>query len=250
MLRDVNSFWGHINELTKRMKVVLINFLVATFIMLLLPSNADFLGTTSNYKPLVSVFLNTARNYALPDNVTLYAIQISDPITLYAVAAVLFGAVFTLPVFSYEIYKFVDPALFENEKKSVYPFVAIVSVLFAIGAIFGFVFLFPTFISAMFPFFSAVGAELMFSIIDFYNLFFFTIVISGFIFTIPPFFVLLVKFNIIKTSMFKNKRKWIYIGMGIAALFISPGATPQGDLVLFLALAGLFETRHPSCKTL
>lgn len=241
MLKEINSFWGHVNELAKRMKPVLINFLAATFLMLLLPANADFLATTNNYQPLVSVFLNTARNYVLPVNVKLYAIQISDPITLYAVAAVLFGAAFTVPLFSYELYKFVDPALFDNERKSVYPFVTIVSGLFVAGCLFGFFFLFPAFINSMFPFFSAVGAELMFSIMDFYNLLFFTIIISGFIFTIPPFFVMLVKFNIIKPSMFRNKRKWIYLGMGVAALFISPGATPQGDLVLFLALAGLFE---------
>ena len=220
MPEEVNTFWGHIAELAKRMKVVLLTFLVATFVMLVLPANTDFLATTDNYQPLVSVFLNKARALMLPPNVKLIAIQISDPITLYAVAAVLFGVVFTVPVLAFEIYKFVDPALYPHEKKAIYPFVAIVTMLFIFGSIFGFFFLFPAFIYSMFPFFYAVGAELIFSIMDFYNMMFFTVVVSGFLFTMPAFFVLLVKFNIIHTGMFKRKRKYVYLGIVILGFWL------------------------------
>jgi len=93
----------------------------------------------------------------------------------------------------------------------------------------------------MFPFFTAVGAEMMFSIMDFYNMLFFTIIVSGVIFTIPAFFVLLVKFGVIRTSMFSRKRKYVYLGIVVLAMLITPGATPQGNLFLSLALVALFE---------
>jgi sec-independent protein translocase protein TatC len=241
MPEGIDGFWGHVTELTKRMKVVLFTFIVSTIVMLVLPGNADFLATTNNYQPLMSVFLKKMREMTLPPNVQLIALQISDPITLYFMAALVFSVSITLPVLAYEIYKFVDPALFPHERKAIYPFVSTVSVLFVAGAFFGYFFLFPTFIYSMFPFFSAVGAEMMFSIMDFYNMLFFTIIISGLIFTIPAFFVLLVKFGVINTGMFCKKRKYIYAGLVAAALFISPGATPQGDLALFICLALLFE---------
>ena len=77
---------------------------------------------------------------------------------------------------------------------------------------------------------------------DFYNTVFFTVLISGFLFIVPVFFIVLVKFNIVKTRMVKpGKRKWVYAGLIIAAMLISPGATPIGDLILFVALAVLFE---------
>jgi sec-independent protein translocase protein TatC len=237
----INGFWGHVAELTKRMKVVLFTFIIATIVMLVLPGNTDFLATTSNYQPLMSVFLKKVRDMTLPPNVRLIALQISDPITLYVMAALVFSVTITMPVLAYEIYKFVDPALHPHERKAIYPFASAVSVLFIAGAVFGYFFLFPTFIYSMFPFFSAVGAEMMFSIMDFYNMLFFTIIVSGLIFTIPAFFVLLVKFGIIRTDMFRKKRKYIYAGLVVAALFISPGATPQGDLVLFISLALLVE---------
>jgi sec-independent protein translocase protein TatC len=237
----IDSFWGHATELIKRMKIVLIVFLVATIIMLVLPGTTDLLALTNNYQPLVSVFLKYIRDMVLPDNVKLIALQISDPITLYVMASLVFSTSFTIPVFAYQTYKFVVPALKPEEKKAIFPFVTVVSALFVAGVFFGFYFLFPTFVSSMFPFFSAVGAELMFSLLDFYNMLFFTIIVSGFLFTIPAFFVLLVKFGVLNTGMFSKKRRYLYLGMVVLALFISPGATPQGDLYILISLIALFE---------
>lgn len=241
MAEVIASIWGHIAELVKRMKIVLVVFITSTFVMLVLPGNSDLLGVTNNYQPFVSVFLRYVREMVLPPGVKLMALDISDPITLYVMAALVFSIAITLPFFAYELYKFIDPALKIHEKRMITPFASSVFVLFVVGAIFGFFFLFPSFIQSLFPFFSAVGAEMMFSIMDFYNMLFFTVMVSGLLFTIPAFFVLLVKFKIIKTRMFSKSRKYIYAGMVVAAMLISPGATPQGDLYLFVALMALFE---------
>ena len=241
-LETANSLWGHIAELVKRLKIVLVVFIVSTFVMLVLPGNGDLLGITDNYQPLVSVFLRYVRDMVLPSDVKLFAVDISDPITLYVMAALVFSVAITIPVFALQVYKFVNPALKLNEKRVIAPFVTSVTVLFMSGAVFGFFFLFPTFITSLFPFFTAVGAEMMFSIMDFYNTLFFTVLVSGFLFTIPAFFILLVKFGIVKPNIFSKRRKYIYLGFIVLAMLISPGATPQGDLYLFLALAILFES--------
>jgi uncharacterized paraquat-inducible protein A len=41
--------------------------------------------------------------------------------------------------------------------------------------------------------------------------------------------------------MVSGKRKWIYAGLLVAAMLISPGATPMGDFILFVALSILVE---------
>jgi sec-independent protein translocase protein TatC len=177
----------------------------------------------------------------LPQGASLFASSMSDPITLYAYAAVIFAIGITLPIFAYEAFKFIDPALYPHERRAIFPFVTIVSVLFVLGALFGFFFLAPSFIQGFLPFYSAVNAIELFPIMDFYNTIFFTIIISGVLFTIPAFFVLLVKFGILKTKPITKQRKYIYAGLAIAAMLISPGATPIGDLYLFLALLALVE---------
>ena len=241
MTEYFSSFWGHITEFIQRMKVVLGTFIVALLVMLVLPSNSDFFAMTNNYKPLMSVILTYIANMFLPSDAQLYAASMSDPITLYVYAALVFAIGITLPVFAYEAYKFVVPALHPHEKKAMFPYVSGVTILFIFGAMFGFFFLAPSFIQGFFPFYSAVNAIKLFPIMDFYNMVFFTIIVSGLLFTIPVFFVLLVKYNIIKTKMVTGKRKYIYAGLAIAAMLISPGATPSGDLYLFIALALLFE---------
>jgi Sec-independent protein secretion pathway component TatC len=223
------------------MKVFLITFIVALLVMLVLPANSDFFALTNNYQPLVSLFLEYIRGVTLPGDVRLFTSTFSDPITLYVYAAIVFAVIISLPVFAYEVFKFVEPALYSNEKKMVYPFVSSVMVLFIAGALVGFYFLAPSFISSMLAFYPTVGAELLVPIMDFYSLLLFTLLISGLIFTLPAFFVLLIKFGIIRTNIFTKSRKYVYAGLVILSLLISPGATPQGDLYLFIILAILFE---------
>lgn len=236
-----DSFWGHVEELGKRLKIVVFTFIVSTIVILILPANFDFLAGAGNYQPLVSVFLRSIRDRVLTPDVRLIAIQFSDPIELYVWASVIFSSAITMPVLAYEVYKFVDPALHGEERKEVYPFVTSVTVSFIAGGIFGFFILFPLFITSMYPFFAAVGAELIFSIMDFYNILFFTIISMGLVFTLPVFFVLLVKYGIIHTDIFRKNRKYLYAGLVVLAMFISPGASPQGNLFLFLPLIVLLE---------
>jgi sec-independent protein translocase protein TatC len=177
----------------------------------------------------------------LPPEARLIAITMSDPITLYVYAALVFAIGITLPVFAYEAYKFIVPALYPHEKKAIFPFISIVTLLFVLGAIFGFFFLAPAFVQGFFPFYRALGVLELIPVMDFYNMIFFTIIISGLLFTIPAFFVLLVKFGILHTGSVTKHRKYIYGGLIVAALLISPGATPIGDLYLFIALLSLVE---------
>ena len=176
------GFWGHVTEFIKRMKVVLAVFVVSLFIMLVLPGNNDFFATTNNYKPLMSVLLVYIANLFLPQGAQLFASSMSDPITLYAYAAVVFAVGITLPIFAYEAFKFIDPALYPYERRAIFPFVIITTVLFVLGALFGFFFLAPSFIQGFLPFYTAVNALEIFPIMDFYSTIFFTVIISGVLF--------------------------------------------------------------------
>jgi len=235
------NFRGHIEELARRLKVVLFTLIASTVVILVLPGNLNFLQNFEYYEPWVSIFLKTIRERVLPSNVNLIAIHFTDPIELYVFASLIFSLTITLPVLAYEVYRFIDPALHPHERKEIYPFVASVAILFIFGILFGFFILFPFFIMSMFPFFTAVGAELIFSLMDFYNTLFFTVIVTGLVFASPAFFVILVKYGIIRTDMFRQKRKYLYLALVGLAMIISPGASPQGNLFLFVPMAVLFE---------
>lgn len=79
----------------------------------------------------------------LPEGTKLLAIKPTEIFFTYLKCALLSGFLLTLPVFFYQIWRFVAPGLYPNEKRAVVPFVFFSTVLFGGGAIFGYLAVFP-----------------------------------------------------------------------------------------------------------
>jgi len=235
-------FWGHVTELAGRLKTVMYVLIVSTVLFMVLPSNLDFLSRPFEfYDPLVALILREIRAQVLPPNVRLIGYELTAPLELYLIASVVFGFAVTIPVLAYEIYRFVDPALYAQERRAVYPFVLSFTALFIIGATFGYRILTPFTIWALFPFFTAVGAEQVVSIIDFYTMVFVSTLLSGLIFTWPVFFVLLARFGLVQSSTIRNRRKYVYAAMYIVTAVVTPDGGPLADVALFLPMVVLTE---------
>jgi Sec-independent protein secretion pathway component TatC len=76
---------------------------------------------------------------------------------------------------------------------------------------------------------------------DFYQLVFVTTLATGFAFTMPVFFVLLVRFGILKTSYITSRRRYIYAAMYVVTAVITPDGGPLGDIALFVPMVVLLE---------
>jgi sec-independent protein translocase protein TatC len=174
-------------------------------------------------------------------NVTLIAGTLTAPLELLLWASLILGFAVSSPVIAYEVYRFIDPALYENEKKAVYPFLASFTTLFVIGIIFGYKILTPLIIWGTLLFFPSVQAAPEIFVNNFYQIIFLTTLASGFSFTLPVFFVLLVKFGILSTGVVTHNRKYIYVALYIIAAFLTPDGTIVGDLILFIPLVILLE---------
>jgi sec-independent protein translocase protein TatC len=86
---------------------------------------------------------------------TLQAIAPTEIFFTYLKCALLAGFVFALPVIFWQIWAFVSPGLYDNERSTVLPFVLVSTLLFAGGAIFGYSQVFPL----MFDFFTGFDSE-------------------------------------------------------------------------------------------
>jgi sec-independent protein translocase protein TatC len=235
-------FWDHVAELAKRLKVVLYVLVISTLTFMIFPSDLTFLSNPLQfYDPLVALILRQIRAQMLPPNVRLIGYELTVPMELYLIASFIMGFAVSIPVLAYETYRFIDPALYPHERKAVYPFVLSFTALFVAGAAFGYKILTPFMIWALFPFFTAVGAEQIISIMDFYNMVFVSTLMSGLVFTWPVFFVLLVRFGILKTSMISSNRKYVYAAMYVITAFMTPDGGPLADLMLFLPMVMLTE---------
>ena len=236
------TIFEHLRELAARLKIVLYSLFVATTFFMVFPANASFLENPfAFYDPLIALVLRQVVKDALPGGIQLIAGEFTAPLEIYLIASVLLGVAVSTPVIAYELYEYIDPALYPEERRAVYPFVGSFSVLFLIGAVFGYKVLAPFMLWAMLPFFRLTSAVPIIYVMDFYSLVFITTLTAGFSFTLPVFFVLLVRFGIIKTSYVTTRRRYIYAALYIITAVVTPDGGPIADIALFVPMAILLE---------
>ncbi|MEM3386719.1 MAG: twin-arginine translocase subunit TatC [Nitrososphaerales archaeon] len=235
------TFQEHMAELASRLKVILYTLVASTIIFMALPADLSFLHNPPVFKPLVSVLLTYIRGDILPPSVRLIAGEITTPLELYVLASFALGVAVSLPVIFFQIYRFVDPALYPEERRMVYPFVFAFMSLFVVGAVFGYKILSPFMIWALLPFFEALQVEAIVYVMDFYTLVFILVILCGLVFTFPVIFVLLVKFNIVGTEILTKNRKYVYAGAFVLTALITPDGGPIADVALFLPIVILLE---------
>lgn len=236
------TMWEHIAELSARLKIVLYSLMITTTFFMTFPTNASFIqNPLAFYDPMIALVLRQVVKDVLPAGIQLIAAEFTAPLEVYLIASVILGVAASAPVIAYEIYRYVDPALYPEERKAVYPFVISFTFLFLIGVIFGYKVLAPFMLWAMLPFVRLTNALPIINVMDFYNLVFITVLVTGFSFTMPVFFVLLVRFGIIKTSYVTTRRKYIYAALYILTATITPDGGPVADIALFVPMAILLE---------
>lgn len=234
--------WDHIAELAKLLKIWIYTFVIATIVFMVLPADLTFLqNPLGNYRPLVSLVLVGIKDRLLPSTVQLIAGDFTAPIELYVITAVVLGFAVSIPVLAYEVYAFVNPALLPQERESVYPFVTAFSLLFVAGSLFAFFVLLPFVVYGTLIFLAYTGASPFVNINDFYSLVFFTIIITGFSFTLPVFLVLLVKFRVLDTSVLTKRRRYLWVSIYILTAIITPDGGPLADVALFVPIIILLE---------
>ena len=241
-----SSYLGHVAELAQRSKVIIIALFISTIFFMLFPADPlDLLNPSSwltgFYRPMVSVMLENIKAYVAPPGLQIISLQIGDPLEVYIFASILLGLVVSSPVIGYEVYMFVNPALLDEERRSIYPFVLGFSGCFILGAAFGYLFLAPIIGLTMILFSGFIGAQPVITALDFYSMIFISILFTGFGFTIPAIFVLLVKLGVVGTSILTENRVIFYIVLfGITALVTADGG-PLADLFLCVPIVLLTE---------
>ncbi len=239
-------FSEHIDELRRRVKVVFISLVVMIFLVLLLPVNPSQL-LTENLSNLVywstpvSVFLNGIYSYVLPSGWVLIGFHVNEPLEVLLVSALVLGLALDMPIIAYEVYKFVDPALKENERQMLYPIVGSATGLFLVGILFGYFILAKFIFFALQPFFSAVNASTVIDVSDFYFIVFLSVLFSGFAFTTPVFTYLLMRFGVVSPGFFSKNRVLIWAVTYIVTAFVTPDGGPLLDVILFVPVIALLE---------
>jgi sec-independent protein translocase protein TatC len=144
----------------------------------------------------------------------------TEPFNLYLKVAALAGLFLTSPFVLYQVWMFISPGLYRNEKKYVVPFMVSTIALFSAGGYFGFKIVYPQALGFLIHF----GRQFqpMITIGEYTSLFLSIILGMGLIFELPILIFFLALMGIVSAGfMWKNFRYAILIIFIIAAI-VSP----------------------------
>lgn len=157
----------------------------------------------------------------LPEGGTLIAIQVAAPfLTPFKLALVL--AIFlSVPVLLYQLWAFVAPGLYKNERRLIFPLLFSSSLLFYAGVAFSYFVVFPL----IFAFFSAVAPEGvqvvpdMTAYLDFVLKLFMAF---GLAFEVPVATVLLVWTGFVTPEKLAKNRAYVFLGAFVVGMLLTP----------------------------
>lgn len=220
------SLISHLLELRDRLLRSLLALLIV-FVPLAVISNElyEFLA-----KPLME---------QLPQGTSMIATEPHAPFFVPFKFAFAVAFAITIPFLLYQIWAFVAPGLYKNEKRLVYPLLISSSVLFYLGIAFSYFVVFPL----IFKFFanSAPEGVAVMTDINAYLSFVLKLFFAfGVAFEVPIATILLVKIGITTPDALAEKRPYIIIGAFILGMLLTPPDIFSQTL-LALPVWALFE---------
>lgn len=175
-------------------------------------------------KPLIDV---------LPPGSTLIATTLPEKFFTVMKLALVAGAFVASPIIFYQLWKFVAPGLYKEERKIIIPVAVASALCFVGGALFGYFIVFPY----GFKFFVDYASDfitIMPTISAYFSLAVTLLFAFGLIFELPVFIFFLTSLGLVSTKALRKFRRWaILLSFIVAALL-----TPTPDAINQLLMAG------------
>ncbi len=233
------SLRDHLYELRHRLGLALLGLLVGCI--------AGFLWFQWRIGPVPSLSqLLTAPYCALSPDVRLTGADCrllqTQPFEAFLVqfkVGLAAGAVLTSPFWLYQIWAFITPGLYDNERKFTRVFVALASVLFACGAVLAY-FVVPKGLQVLVSF----GGDAFITALtanEYISFVLVMLLIFGVSFELPLVVTMLNRIGVLPYRNLKKWRRGIIFVLFVFAAFATPGTDPIGMLVLACAMTALFE---------
>lgn len=176
----------------------------------------------------------------LPEGIVLTAFGILEPFTVSMQIAAFFGLVLAAPVIVGQIWGFVAPGLYPEERRWAVPFVLLTALAFVSGILFSYYAILP-FALPVIVGFLIEGVQLLPAIGDYISKILLYMAVFGLIFEMPVISFLLARLGLIRAPMLQQYRRYAIIVGFVLAAIITPTADPINLLLVALPLVLLYE---------
>ncbi len=231
-MTNSNSFTSHFVELRSRLIKSLL-FILFIFII-------SYTFAEQIYNFLVEPYANAVRDDQTPRRLIFTALH-ETFITYLKVA--FFAAIFLgSPILLIQIYKFIAPGLYKNEKKAILPYLISTPILFLLGGLLVYYLVMPLAIKFFLSFETAGSSanlpiQLEAKVNEYLSLIMRLIFAFGISFQLPILLNLLARIGVINSDYLKKTRRYvIVIIFTIAAILTPPDPITQIGLAIPLLL--------------
>jgi sec-independent protein translocase protein TatC len=213
------SFMDHLEELRKRIIKAAIAIAVGTTLCVA-------------YTAEIIVFL---KRPALAAGIDLVSIEGMGIFSLYFRVATAGGICLASPVILWQVWRFIEPALYKHEKRYALPFILSTILCFALGAVFGYTVAAPWLLVLEETWAKAVGIKITMSALSYIGLLTSTVVAMGAVFEMPPIVAILSRIGLVDARFLLRHIKHAILIFA----FVSAIVTPTGDIAPMLGFMGV-----------
>ena len=229
---DQVTFVGHLTELRSRL-VKSFLFLFASFIIC-------YFFSAEIYSFLVKPYSNAINESNLDRRLIFTALH--EAFLTYLKVAFFASIFITSPIILTQLWKFIAPGLYKNEKKALLPYLILTPLLFLLGGMLVYYLIMPLAIKFFLGFESAADAgtiaiELEAKVNEYLSLVMRLIFAFGISFQLPIILSLLARIGVIDANYLKTRRKYVVVIIfAIAAILTPPDPITQIGLALPLLI--------------
>jgi len=245
------SFWDHLEELRWmlfRVIIALVLFAIGAFFIMPWFFDHIIMGPAKPDFVLYSWLCKLSHQFSfLPDfcdnnfHVDMINIELTAPFMRHLSTSGWVALVLICPYILFEIWRFISPALYENEKKNVRWVFLLGSIMFFIGCLVGYMIIFPMTLRFLYSYTLSDIIHNEVSLDSYLDNFISLILILGLVFEMPLISWLLSQIGILKRSFFKKYRRHAIVILVIAAAVITPTGDPFTLSLVFFPLYALYE---------
>ena len=241
------SFWDHLEVLrwaVFRSACVLMVIMIGTFIampyifdrFILAPTNNDFF----TYRWLNAIGRGIVK--LSPDfDVQIININVASQFMTHISTSISLAAVIAFPYFIWEIWRFIEPALFEDEVKHLKPAFLGGTLMFYVGCAIGYMLVFPFTFRFLVEYNLSPNITTQINLQSYIDNFTMLILVMGIVFEMPLLAWLLSLFGILKKSFLREYKKHAIVILLISAAIITPSGDPFTLMLVFIPLYVLYE---------
>jgi sec-independent protein translocase protein TatC len=165
---------------------------------------------------------------------------VMDKFMAHLKVSFLASVIVSCPFWLFQVWKFIAPGLYANEKKYGAWFILSGTFLFVSGVLFVYFFVYP----ATFDFLMNFGGDIdkpLITISDYVSFFILTTLMFGLVFELPLVIVLLGILGIVDATFLRKKRRLAMVVLAIVAAIATPTPDAISMLIMLAPLAILYE---------